>query len=58
MSEPAIRYQGVSFSYAGPSAAGEAGSTDRLVLSGVTFDVREGECLGVLGPTAGANRRS
>lgn len=64
MSGVAIRYARVSFSYGGAGSAaeregeceenrGDAVQSDRLVLKDVTFDVREGECLGVLGPNGG-----
>ncbi len=66
MSGVAIRYERVSFSYGGVSGrVGETSAADRdrerdgrpgdaaLVLRDVTFDVREGECLGVLGPNGG-----
>jgi zinc transport system ATP-binding protein len=46
---PVICYRGVTFAY--PAAAGEA--SGGLALQNVTFDVRDGERLGVLGPNGG-----
>ncbi len=49
--EFAVEYEGVTFSYA--RGAGNGQSDDRLVLDGVTLNVRSGERLGILGPNGG-----
>ncbi|GMV26014.1 MAG: hypothetical protein AMXMBFR58_20450 [Phycisphaerae bacterium] len=48
-SAAAVEYRDVTFAY--PSAAGNGQPVP--AVQGVTFDVRRGECLGILGPNGG-----
>lgn len=49
-SAAAVEYRGVSFRY---PAAEMGASGGRLAVENITFNVREGECLGILGPNGG-----
>ncbi len=46
----AVQYRGVTFRY---PTAGSAGAPGGTAVENITFDVREGECLGILGPNGG-----
>ncbi len=49
LAEPAVEYRGVTFVY----PAGPFGSSTSPAVEGVTFDVKQGERLGILGPNGG-----